>query len=221
MSNTVETRHAEYDEALSLANNGDTDAALDILWDLRLKVDLSIYRRALVNVTLASLLQRADRDKYARECIDLLDLLRQQHADDKDIDEELEHIDDLESAAREILQYNPWLPDSTPQNQPGSNTDLPSEVDLPTQASTSMNVATDKNQSILPTGSGSKSHDDPASQDFGEVVWESGYTPLENAPANLPQIEGFLRDKYYTPVNEGTSTTEPAPAQSSKPESEP
>lgn len=107
MNNIVKSRKADHDRALSLANDGQTQAALDILWELRLKVDLSIYRRALVDVTLAALLQRADRIKYARECLDLLDLLRQQNADNRGIDEELEHITDLENAAKEILAHNP------------------------------------------------------------------------------------------------------------------
>lgn len=77
MKNITRFRKAEYDEALTLANNGDADGALERLWELRLKVDLSIYRRALVNVTIASLPKRADRDKYAQECINLLDILRQ------------------------------------------------------------------------------------------------------------------------------------------------
>lgn len=115
MNNIVRSRKADYDHVLSLANDGRTQAALDILWELRLKVDLSVYRRALVNITLAALLQRADRTKYARECPDLLDLLRRQNTNSLDIngntnqgmDDELEHITDLENAAKEILAYNP------------------------------------------------------------------------------------------------------------------
>lgn len=111
MNNIARFSKEEYDEALTLANNSETEAALSKIWELRLKVDLSIYRRALVNVTIASLLQRADREKYAQECIDLLDTLRRQHAEDTGIKEELKHISDLEDAAGEIMSYNPWLTD--------------------------------------------------------------------------------------------------------------
>lgn len=76
MNNITRLRKTDYDEALTLANNSETDAALDILWELCLKVDLSIYRRALVNITMAWLLQHADRDQDAQECLDLLDQLR-------------------------------------------------------------------------------------------------------------------------------------------------
>lgn len=39
----------QWDEAASLAQQGDVRAALDILYHLRLKPDLGIYRRALVS----------------------------------------------------------------------------------------------------------------------------------------------------------------------------
>lgn len=207
MNNITRLRKADYEEAISLANNGETDAALDILWELRLKVDLSIYRRALVNVTLASLLARADRDKYAQECLDLLDLFRQQHADDKDIDEELEHISDIEDAAREIMKYNPWLKnESTPHIQQDSNTGLLSEADAPQHSPTKEVSGDMENLSLLPSAFGSNSHSS-ADQDTGEIVWESDYTPLESIPSNLPRIEGFLRDQCYAPLG---STPVPA-----------
>lgn len=43
----------QFDKAARLAQQGDERAALDILYRLRLKPDLGIYRRALVNPALS------------------------------------------------------------------------------------------------------------------------------------------------------------------------
>lgn len=119
MNNITRFRKEAYDHALSLASEGEDEAALDLLWDLRLKVDLSIYRCALVNITIAAILRRSDRTKYAQECLDLLDLLKQQYHDTAN-EEELEHTKDLEDAAKEIIDIPPDADEgpNTPQRIP-------------------------------------------------------------------------------------------------------
>jgi hypothetical protein len=53
---------------------GEIDEALEILWDIRLKPDLGLYRRALVNLLIAC---NADMkvhncSEFAQECLELL-----------------------------------------------------------------------------------------------------------------------------------------------------
>lgn len=112
------------------------------------------------------------------------------------------------------MRYNRWLADSTPQIQTDPNTGLLSDAGVP-HASPTADVATEmQNLSLLPSPFGPETNDTSQNEDLGKIVWESEVVPLESAPANLPTIEGFLRDEYYTPFSEGTSTTTPQPAQS-------
>lgn len=205
-------RKADYDRALSLQANGQNSAALDVLWELRLKVDLSIYRRALVNVTLAAYLRTKGREKYAQECLDLLDLFRQQHADHVNIEEELEHISDLEELAKEIIDgcssTNTAVASDPTQIRLDPTTGLFSDTSE-RSASPTKGVAGGL-QSLSLARSSSLTNISTSSESEPEVVWESTPTPLEDIPTNLPYIEGFLRDSYYTPFNSGqfsSSTT--------------
>lgn len=50
--------------------------ALTICWELRLEPRIGVYRRAMVNLLIAQLLQFGQL-KYAEECLDLLDIVRQ------------------------------------------------------------------------------------------------------------------------------------------------
>ena len=58
---------------------GKRDECLQICWSLRLEPELSLYRRALVNLliaTIADVRDHHDLDKFAQECIDLIDQVR-------------------------------------------------------------------------------------------------------------------------------------------------
>jgi hypothetical protein len=59
-----------------LIQDGEKDKALDTLWELRLKSDLGLYCRAMVNLMLATevdLEEHPDAPKFAQECLHLLD----------------------------------------------------------------------------------------------------------------------------------------------------
>lgn len=62
------------------------------MWDLRLKPDLSLYRRAYVNLLLAcstDVRKHPDKSKFAQECIDLIAQVRHNGLADHDTEEEL------------------------------------------------------------------------------------------------------------------------------------
>ena len=78
----------EYRIAKALKEEGKSDECLDILWKLRLEPDISLYRRALVNLliaTTADIQQHPDISKFAHESIDLVDQIRRDsfHNNDK------------------------------------------------------------------------------------------------------------------------------------------
>lgn len=77
-------------------------SALDICWDLRLKVDLAVYLRAKVNLMIG-LLATKDQLKFARESLDLFDLLLEEHTDEENIAEQVQHIAGLQDNARKLI----------------------------------------------------------------------------------------------------------------------
>ncbi|KAK5955868.1 hypothetical protein OHC33_003509 [Knufia fluminis] len=211
-------RKADYDRALAHANAGEKEPALDILWDLRLKADLSVYRRALVNITLAALLQGSDKVQYARECIDLLALLRQQYRDNPNISEELEHITDLETTARSMItSATPTSP--RPESMAGgtSESNEPFEVTSLTKHSSDdlRDIAIRPGEDIFeqadssldagpPTEAGERIQTEDVrgkestdGDDYGVVVWQSEYRPSPPIPTDMRSVEGFLRDAYH------------------------
>ena len=70
MDNISRTHRSRYLHAYKLAEEGKRAECLDILWELRLRPDLSLYRRALVNLliaTLADLRRHPDIRKFGEE----------------------------------------------------------------------------------------------------------------------------------------------------------
>ena len=70
-------------QAERLFSVGKLTECLEICWDLRLEPDLSLYRRALVNLliaTAADVRDHPDMDKFAQECIALVDQIRREGA---------------------------------------------------------------------------------------------------------------------------------------------
>lgn len=68
---------AQYSEAETLALQGNNSAGLDILWELRLKPGLGMYRRAVVNLLIASVYSR-DQSTFATEAINPIDIIRKE-----------------------------------------------------------------------------------------------------------------------------------------------
>ena len=68
---------ARYYEAETLALQGNNSAGLDILWELWLKPGLGMYRRAVVNLLIASVYSR-DLSTFATEAINLIDIMRKE-----------------------------------------------------------------------------------------------------------------------------------------------
>lgn len=142
----------------------------------------------MVNITLAAILQDPDRTQYARECLDLLDLIRQQWANQPGIEEDLEHISDLEETARNMIR--------TVANSGGASTTARNETD-PTVESSRANelnaltsvaehaASASRNLSTIESSPRSTIVDDRIAQD-GDVVWEGEFVPLGRAPPNLP-----------------------------------
>lgn len=69
---------------------------------MRLDCELSVFRRAEINLLIASILKCSRSTKYAREALDLFDIVRRSHrgstADD------LQHIQELEDFASNLLE---------------------------------------------------------------------------------------------------------------------
>lgn len=202
MNNITRFRKDDYDHALLLAEDGQRTAALKILWDLRLKVDLSIYRRALVNITLSTILGTPDGVKYAQECLDLLDLLRQQIAKRRTDEEELEHIAELEELAKDVIDTTVGVKKASNNTLPSirldADTGLLSEGDFdtydsPTPSTPASALKNDPDLSPLPDDI-----EGPQDEEGEYEIWELEPEPLQPVTADLPCIEGFLRDTYYT-----------------------
>jgi hypothetical protein len=72
---------------------------LDILWELRLNPNLSLFRRAFVNNLIAYTVdprQYPDSDKFAQEAIDLVAMLRKEG--DADAEDALNALEDQAKA---------------------------------------------------------------------------------------------------------------------------
>jgi hypothetical protein len=81
-----------------LIQDGEKDKALDTLWALRLKSDLGLYYRAMVNLMLATevdLEEHPDAPKFAQECLHLLDQMsRDGLVDDAMTEQEVSRLRD-------------------------------------------------------------------------------------------------------------------------------
>ena len=86
------------------AEAGEYSRCREILWDLRLQPDLSLFRRAHVNLLLActtDIRQHPDKSKFAQECIDLISQIRRN--EELSISEE-ERFDRMERHAQQTLR---------------------------------------------------------------------------------------------------------------------
>lgn len=159
-------------------------------------------------MTLAALLRRPDRTKFAQECLDLLDLLRQQNEKRQDIDEELEHISDLEASAREILALaaTDFSARQTIRLDPITGV-LSDDVE---PASPIKSIAGNLGTLSLQHHSPSKidSSRNAPREDEGDIVWESTRSIQPTTTSKLPVVEGFLRDKYYKPLPQSQRAAE-------------
>lgn len=88
-------------QAERLAITGKKTEALDICWELRLRPDLGLARRACVNLLLACLVP-TNQALYARECINLCRTLREEaQMSQEQLDEELSGLEDT---AKDVLR---------------------------------------------------------------------------------------------------------------------
>lgn len=70
---------ARFITARKYAETGEYVKCLEILWDLQLKPQLSLFRRAMVNVLIALVAdpsKHSDLEKLTQEAIDLIALIR-------------------------------------------------------------------------------------------------------------------------------------------------
>lgn len=171
-----------------MAYAGHEEEALAICFKLRLQASLAVYLRASVNLLMAILIEEPIREKYARECIDLLDILVQKHEHEDNIEKQLEHVEELNEFARDIIQRCERRRQAEPKTP-----------DTPT-------VEIGKRLSEM--------HID----EKGEKVFQSeNWGRLDLLPTNQPRIEGFLRDKYlYRPLGSPAATRIARPVQGSE-----
>ncbi|KAJ9604503.1 hypothetical protein H2200_011339 [Cladophialophora chaetospira] len=93
---------ARYQEALNHALEGNPETALDICWELRLEPRVGVYRRALVNLLIAKTLpsyRESEKLTYAEECLDLIDILRQDNGGTLDDD-----VKNIQSIAEDFIE---------------------------------------------------------------------------------------------------------------------
>jgi hypothetical protein len=94
---------ARYEEAEQHAVNGNNEKALDICRELRLRPELSHYRRPYVNLLIATLVDirtHPDCDRFARECIELVEHIRQT---DSNVQKSEAALASVEAAGRTTL----------------------------------------------------------------------------------------------------------------------
>lgn len=87
MDHTSRQHQAELERAEAFAFAGEMDKALELCDKLHLQASLAVYLRASVNLLMACFIEEPRRDQYARECVDLLDILVQTHEHEESIDE--------------------------------------------------------------------------------------------------------------------------------------
>ena len=117
-----------YEQAENLAASGKVEEALNICWELRLRPDLGLFRRASVNLLIGMLLpEKTQIIKHANECLDLLQLLRAERTvDEETLDKELTPVEDLAGRLLRQTETKARLP--TPQDG-GSQSDLQGSID--------------------------------------------------------------------------------------------
>lgn len=77
-------------------------SALDICWDLRLKVDPAVCLRAKLNLLIALLVTKY-QVKFAQESLNLFDLLLEEHADEENVTDQVRHVTGLQNVARQLI----------------------------------------------------------------------------------------------------------------------
>jgi hypothetical protein len=89
-------------QAAQLAQDGKFEDCLDICWELRLELDPSLWRRAYVNLLIATIVdvrEHLDAEKFANECINLVDQMRREGRERGIRDE-----DDLDQLVKEATK---------------------------------------------------------------------------------------------------------------------
>ena len=181
MDNTARHYRDRYNEAAEHLFQGRKDVALDICWELRLKPDLGIFRRAAVNLLIATLVDN-DKLKYAEECLDLIDILRQEKGSVGARTEKMETV-----AQDYIDQIS------------GPQPTLPAAYDPAT------GMLSDPVERGSQAGSNAASEDEPQQTPNNVVVrpWTLLSTANDNVKKtidNTINIEGYLRDpKLHKP----------------------
>ncbi len=193
-------RMTNLEQALDHALEGNPEIALSICWELRLEPQIGVYRRALVNLLIAKTLP-AYRDSetmmFADECLDLIDLIRQDNGGTLDDDvkniqslaedyiEELKEIEAQERKEREQAQ----TPTVGRVQGPDPGT-LTSEANAPPRSPERPKATNDV--------------DDADHEDKGKMIYV--YRTTEDAidgvvaeRNNFFSIEGMLRDSTYEP----------------------
>ncbi|KAK5099688.1 hypothetical protein LTR70_002231 [Exophiala xenobiotica] len=191
MDHTTQQHLSELDRAEELAYAGHEEEALAICFKLRLQASLAVYLRASVNLLMAILIEEPIREKHARECIDLLDILVQKHEHEANIEKQLEHVEELNEFARDIIQRCERRRQVEPKTP-----------DTPT-------VEIGKRLGDM--------HIDEKVGNVFAVFKSENWGRWDLLPTNQPRIEGFLRDKYlYRPLGSAAATPIAPPAQGSE-----
>lgn len=208
MESLAKIYKARNKEAIALALNGDEEEALNILFEMRSKPDIGVYRRAhvsspephlipasnvtKVNMGLAILAIGSDeRLKYAEECLDLIDIIRKEENYNSD------NLDNLEDHAKDVIKHLHAEIEVAKQDAVVKA----QESEVTAQASeqvVSQREDEDGGDGVLPPvgRQGRKSR--------LLFTWKSS-TQVGETVAQ-PKIEGYLRETWYPPRDTSRDT---------------
>ncbi|KAK5080277.1 hypothetical protein LTR05_008726 [Lithohypha guttulata] len=195
MDATTRYFDGEWQEAERLAYSARDGEALNVCWRLRLQPALSIYLRARVNLLIATLLMNKSCLKFAKECIDLLKLMKEEfHVSD----EQKEHLKDLEDAAQAIVNEEEKLAEednTIPAIVLDPQTGMLSDIDQPL---TSPTKGIANKLELVSFADTDPAHEDVELQpDLDSIMYGE---PVSSTSDGL-KIEGFLRDKSTRDAN--------------------
>lgn len=147
-----------------------------------------------MNLLIACLLEKPGREKFARECLDLLDILLQQHEHEKNTEEQKEHAAQLQHAAQEVLAECAKEGESTAEKDLASGLLSP---DLPPPTASPIKKIVSEMGGMTPEEDG---------QVEVAIVSSEDTTAGTSVHGKLPSVEGFLRDEYYRSLGDTTQS---------------
>lgn len=160
-------------QAERLACEGHDEQALDICWQLRLNVEISVFRRAEVNLLIASVLKSSRSVKFATEALDLFGTVRESHRSLTAA--EVQHLEELAAFGKRLIE----------------------------KSGGSEEASTSRENVEQPTASESSSTNQPAPShpDTVNVLCDSGWVTASDAELAKPGDKLFTIEGYFGTTN--------------------